>query len=768
MLRMQLSRMISPEEIFPEDDKVLDNNPILDSSMSRIEVSLFLSLKDNQERLLYYDFLRDQSSDKVILFATTILVIAFGTVQAAVAFSDNMEYPFLTGFARVFRSVFTLFACLYCFLTTRKKVIKYTHYFWDLRNPVVVGNIIILTNAMSSGVLLCVRCWIGACDDKQSYRLECNPVAEENIFPFDTFISHIFMIILLPILFKVHDRSAVGISWVIGVIGFCLSSHYVKASISDITTLSLAFVGVGGILYETERGWLCLFLTLIENRSYYQKLLDMERTHSAIEIEKDNLRNLIGNVAHDLKTPLQAFMSELSGLQIEVDIISTQLQTSNDELSSGPHTSTKSSIGRNVLEVKKYVNSIRDIYQFMMMAINRAIDFRKATAGLTLLPSKETFELLPTVNWAVSKLGTNGNGVVVNVEVHPSCHEVCPLVISDKHWLCENILCMGSNACKFTSEGSVTIRCSIVTNASRSETTTDTQWHETFRQKSCSISSVGGASDSPGAGIAHLCALECLFSPFSIAHGSEANKCFVLIEVEDSGIGVPDSKRDMLFQMFGQAQRRAGGTGLGLFSLHKRMEALGGRCGMCDCKDGSSGARFWFCFPYVPDAKSHLQLSTRDKTGLYGTSPFDRSDPVDCRDMGSLYGTCSGRVLLVDDSALIQKTTSRMLEKLGYEVSIAQNGFEALKLMKEYVYVFILTDIQMPVMDGIEATQRMRAHEDKFRNEGVSSPPQTIIGMSADSDAETKRLALESGMNAFLSKPVHANELLNCISQIAE
>jgi CheY-like chemotaxis protein len=184
---------------------------------------------------------------------------------------------------------------------------------------------------------------------------------------------------------------------------------------------------------------------------------------------------------------------------------------------------------------------------------------------------------------------------------------------------------------------------------------------------------------------------------------------------------------------------------------------------MCDCKDGSSGARFWFCFPYVPDAKSHLQLSTRDKTGLYGTSPFDRSDPVDCRDMGSLYGTCFGRVLLVDDSALIQKTTSRMLEKLGYEVSIAQNGFEALKLMKEYVYVFILTDIQMPVMDGIEATQRMRAHEDEFRNEGVSSPPQIIIGMSADSDAETKRLALESGMNAFLSKPVHINELLKCL-----
>jgi two-component system, sensor histidine kinase len=251
-------------------------------------------------------------------------------------------------------------------------------------------------------------------------------------------------------------------------------------------------------------------------------------------------------------------------------------------------------------------------------------------------------------------------------------------------------------------------------------------------------------------------------------------KRLVLIEVEDSGIGVPADRRDMLFKMFGQAQRRAGGTGLGLFSLHKRMEALGGRCGMCDRQDGSPGSCFWFCFPYVPGS----EVDTRglrlggDSGGEDGsintrtTRRDETSASYYCRDSGAVYGSCSGKMLLVDDSILITKTTSYMLRKLGFEVEVAPNGFDALNLMLENSYTFVLTDIQMPVMDGIEATRRLRAHEMECVQEGVSISAQFIIGMSADSDTETKREALQSGMNAFLSKPIHANELLKCLPHL--
>jgi signal transduction histidine kinase len=216
----------------------------------------------------------------------------------------------------------------------------------------------------------------------------------------------------------------------------------------------------GALIYEKQRDWNCMFSSLQENRGYYNKMLDLEHTKAAVEMEKDHLRNLIGNVAHDLKTPLQAFMSELSGLRIDLDGIRQLLGSpaAQSDLPSAREDVMREKVG----EMQQFLSSIEDIYQFMMMAINRAIDFRKATAGLKLLPSSETFELLPMVNWAVSKFGTNINGFVVKVQVHASCQEICPMVISDKHWFLENILCLGSNACKFTSHGEVTVRCSIV------------------------------------------------------------------------------------------------------------------------------------------------------------------------------------------------------------------------------------------------------------------------------------------------------------------
>ena len=76
--------------------------------------------------------------------------------------------------------------------------------------------------------------------------------------------------------------------------------------------------------------------------------------------------------------------------------------------------------------------------------------------------------------------------------------------------------------------------------------------------------------------------------------------------VEDHGVGVSEELRETLFQPFRQAQRHTGGTGLGLYSLFKRMEALGGDCGVRARSDGSAGSVFWFSFPYRPDTNAAL------------------------------------------------------------------------------------------------------------------------------------------------------------------
>jgi CheY-like chemotaxis protein len=102
-----------------------------------------------------------------------------------------------------------------------------------------------------------------------------------------------------------------------------------------------------------------------------------------------------------------------------------------------------------------------------------------------------------------------------------------------------------------------------------------------------------------------------------------------------------------------------------------------------------------------------------------------------------------------------------MLVKEGFEVETAQNGEEALKLMRSNLYLFVLSDIQMPVMDGLEMAQRLRQLEkDNATSGNISHRPQHIVGMSANSDAETRDDSLSSGMNSFIPKPVRIGELL--------
>jgi signal transduction histidine kinase len=243
---------------------------------------------------------------------------------------------------------------------------------------------------VSSSLLLCIRSLMGECRDDQSH-YECNPNAALHAFPVDTILGHILLLFLLPAIFKIHDPIAVLGSWVVAIAGIVVASIIMKSSAAVVIIIVAGGLAIGVTLYEKERDICFIFLTLRENRRYYEKLIDMDRGKNIIELEKDHLRNLIGNVAHDLKTPLQAFMSELSGLQIEVDSILLHWCSTR-----GQSSDIISKVLTNVDEMQKYLNSLRDIYQFMMMAINRAIDFRKAAAGL-----KYIYDKVSGVRWWV-------------------------------------------------------------------------------------------------------------------------------------------------------------------------------------------------------------------------------------------------------------------------------------------------------------------------------------------------------------------------------
>jgi signal transduction histidine kinase/ActR/RegA family two-component response regulator len=518
----------------------------------------------------------------------------------------------------------------------------------------------------------------------------------------------------------------------------------------DILLIVVCNIGFGLMIYDHEKNMITMFLLIQNQQSYYDRLLAGERAKATAEIEKDELRNLIGSVAHDLKTPLHALMGELDGLQAEVDAIKQQL-IGLTLLQSPAVTTHTNMITARSAEAQKYIDSLRDIYQFMVMAINRAIEFRKTAAGLSLLASNETFHLSKAVEWAVDRFSSNPSGVPIRVEMSPVFNECCPFLITDKHWMTENILTLLSNACKFTSKGEIVLRMALIA------------WEgDPMLKESC----LNDALSIEG----KVATYRRVTAEWMADHPDE-NVC-VHIEVEDTGIGVSPESVHKLFRPFGNIQQGAGGTGLGLFSLAKRTEVLEGRCGMHKRGDGASGCCFWFNFPYVPDAiawqdsnsasdtNSHTdvmkaQLLKGNLSNDMTLTPEDNVANTGQKDLSNKV------VLVVDDSSLILKTTSRMLVKEGFEVETAQNGEEALKLMRSNLYLFVLSDIQMPVMDGLEMAQRLRQLEkDNATSGNISHRPQHIVGMSANSDAETRDDSLSSGMNSFIPKPVRIGELL--------
>ena len=246
----------------------------------------------------------------------------------------------------------------------------------------------------------------------------------------------------------------------------------------------------------------------------------------------------------------------------------------------------------------------------------------------------------------------------------------------------------------------------------------------------------------------------------------------IIVTIEDHGVGVAEEMRETLFQPFRQAQRMTGGTGLGLYSLFKRVEALGGDCGVKARSDGTPGSAFWFSFPYRPDTTAIVpSLTNREPPFVVATchglerSPSLKSNAIVPESVQSNPPSSAVsqkpqpndgelRVLLTDDAPSILKVCNRMLRSNGHAVQTAVNGHQSLEKLKIYYANnecdVLLTDLQMPVMDGIECTKRFRAWEETqqclLEEQGLPRRPRfLIVGMSANSDAQSKQEALDAG-----------------------
>ncbi|MBN1646972.1 MAG: response regulator [Spirochaetales bacterium] len=215
----------------------------------------------------------------------------------------------------------------------------------------------------------------------------------------------------------------------------------------------------------------------------------------------------------------------------------------------------------------------------------------------------------------------------------------------------------------------------------------------------------------------------------------------VYTEVRDTGVGIPQDKQAGIFNLFEQAdsssKRRFGGTGLGTAIAKELVKMMNGDINFHSIE--GAGSVFWF-------------------TVVFGKADNEYSPEEPAGDPASELQENRHKILLVEDYPTNQNILRRHLEKSGYTVWLANNGREGVELFGRQPFDLVIMDIQMPVMDGYEATERIRGTEN-----GSTVP---VIGLTASAFEEDRRKGLDVGMNIVLTKPVRRNQLLDTVNKL--
>jgi len=217
--------------------------------------------------------------------------------------------------------------------------------------------------------------------------------------------------------------------------------------------------------------------------------------------------------------------------------------------------------------------------------------------------------------------------------------------------------------------------------------------------------------------------------------------------VTDTGVGIAKEKQKLIFEAFSQADtstaRKFGGTGLGLSISTQLVALMGGKIWVESAL--GHGSQFHFTGNFGEASQVVEAVSSSVPSQLAAAKTHRKL-----------------RVLLAEDNAVNQKIAARVLEKQGHHVTVAADGRQALAALDRATFDVVLMDVQMPEMDGFEATAAIRGHE---RETGNHIP---IIAMTAHAMPGDRERCIAAGMDSYIAKPLKVGELIELLEKIGE